>query len=194
MEDPRWKEFEMRVEASRYYLNVALQTNIFFYAITGVVLGFYLNKATNEYLVFALLLPILIATILGSVFVYAAELQLDAAIIIEEIRGELNKEKSKSKRIKIKKIPDLNLLYILLWIFGRVFFLVGIALIVTPFLNVAPFPWGSLPPLYLIIFLGLGSVVLLVGGRWTLSFARTYGRAMVEQRGSPQKIERSGRP
>jgi hypothetical protein len=193
MEDPRWKEFEMRVDAVRYYLNVALQTNIFFYAITGVVLGFYLNKATNEYLVFALLLPILIATILGSVFVYAAGLQRDAAIIIEEIRGELNKEKSKGKRIKIKEIPDLNLLYILLWIFGRVFFLVGIALIVTPFLNVAPFPWWSFPP-YLLVFSGLGSLVLVVGGLWTRSFARKRGGAMVELRGSPQKIKRSGTP
>ena len=39
MEDFRLKEFEMRVEAYRYYLNIALQTNVFFYAITGVILG-----------------------------------------------------------------------------------------------------------------------------------------------------------
>lgn len=68
MEDYRWKEFEIRVEAYRYYLNIALQTNVFFYAITGVVLGFYLNKTTNEYLVYALLLPIIIAAVLGGFF------------------------------------------------------------------------------------------------------------------------------
>lgn len=85
MEDTRWKEFEMRIEAYRYYLNIALQTNIFFYAITGVVLGFYLNRTNDRYLVYAFLLPILIAAILGSVFRYAAGLQRVAADTIEEM-------------------------------------------------------------------------------------------------------------
>ncbi len=92
MENPRWKEFEMRVEAYRYYLSIILQTNVFFYAIAGVALGFYLNQTSNEYLAYALLLPILIAAILGGIFHHAAVLQKDAAETIENIRTALNNE------------------------------------------------------------------------------------------------------
>ena len=183
MEDFRLKEFEMRVEAFRYYLNIALQTNVFFYAITGVILGFYLNKATNEYLVYALLLPILIAGILGGIFIYAADLQRKAADIIEDLRRELRNEGSDEKRVIIKDMPDLELLYILLTIFGRVFFLIGLALVVTPFLNVAPFPWWEWPPKYLTIFMFLGLGTLIGARCGTYSFAWKRHKAAKRKRG-----------
>lgn len=182
MEHAKWKEFEMRVEAYRYYLNIALQTNVFFYAITGVIVGFYLNRTTNEYLVYALLLPILIAAILGSIFHYAAGLQKEAAETIEDIRHELRSEESDDKRVVIKDIPDLELLYILLQIFGWVFLLIGAALILTPFLKAAPFPMWRLPPLYLIIFALVGAGVLLGARYGTRSFARKHHEVVERQR------------
>ncbi|HEX7314353.1 MAG TPA: hypothetical protein VF297_10545 [Pyrinomonadaceae bacterium] len=182
MADHRWKEFEMRIEACRYYLNIALQTNVFFYAITGVILGFYLNKTTNEYLVYALLLPILIASILGGIFIYAAGLQKKAADTIEDIRRELRNEKSDEKRATIKEIPDLELLYILLLIFGWVFIFIGVALIVTPFLKAAPFPMWECPPTYLIVFAVAGTAVLAIAGYGTYYFARKHDKEAKERR------------
>ena len=181
MEDYRWKEFEMRVEAHRYYLNIALQTNVFFYAIAGVVLGFYLNRTTNEYLVFALLLPILIAGVLGSIFIYAAKLQREAAKIIVDMMEELSREPSEDKKLNIKEIPDLGLLYILLHIFGLIFFLIGVALIVTPFLKAAPFPICQ-PPTHLVLFAFAGASVLIVAGYWTSSFARKHDEKIKDER------------
>jgi hypothetical protein len=182
MTDFRWKEFEMRIEAYRYYLNIALQTNVFFYAITGVILGFYLNKTTSEYLVYALLLPILIASILGGVFIYAAGLQKKAADTIEDIRRELRSEKSDDKRVAIKEIPDLELLYILLRIFGWVFITNGVALVVTPFLKAAPFPMWEWPPTYLIVFAVAGSAVIACAGFGTYYFACRHDKEAKERR------------
>jgi MFS family permease len=161
MENPRWKEFEMRVEAYRYYLSIILQTNVFFYAIAGAAIGFYLNRTSNEHLVYALLLPILIAAVLGGIFHHAAVLQKDAAETIEEIRTALNNDWKEG--LGIKEIPDLDLLYILLRIFGWIFFLVGLAIIATPSLKAYPFQSGQYPA-NLILFTAIGCLILVVGG------------------------------
>jgi len=127
----KWKEFEMRIEAYRYYINIALQVNVFFYVTTGAILGFYLNGTTeqsaNDHLELLLLLPILIAVVLGGIFTCAAMLQREAANIIKLIRSELN-----DGGLDIKEIPDIPLLNPLLVIFGCIFFLVAALLIVVP--------------------------------------------------------------
>ena len=192
MEDYRWKEFEMRVEAHRYYLNIALQTNVFFYAIAGVVLGFYLNRTAYEYLVFALLLPILIAAVLGGIFLHAANLQREAAGIIVNMMDELRAEPLEAKRLDIKDIPDLGLLYILLRIFGWIFFLIGVALLVTPFLKAAPFPIFQ-PPGHLVFFALAGVIVLIVAGYWTYSFARKHDEKIKNERNAKKRQKLSGK-
>ncbi len=182
MEDHRWKEFELRIEAYRYYINTALQTNVFFYAIAGVALGFYLNQTPNVYLAYALLLPILIAAVLGGIFLYAADTQKRAADTIEILRDELNiKRALEDKEQVIQEIPDLELLYILLKIFGWIFFFVGLALIVTPFLKAAPFQWGQCPT-NLIVFALIGNVVLIGGGRGSYCFACKHDKEAKELR------------
>ncbi len=128
-------EFKIRVETYKNYLNLALQANVFFYVTTGAVLGFYLNNTTKQspFLEFFLLLPILIGAVLGGIFIYAAKLQKKASTIIEKIRSESNE-----KGFRIAELPDINLLYLLLVIFGCIFFLVAISLIVVPhLLNIA---------------------------------------------------------
>jgi hypothetical protein len=166
MENSRWKEFEIRVEAYRYYLNIALQTNVFFYAITGAALGFYLKEENKPYLVYVLLMPILIAGVLGSIFLYAASLQEKAARSIEH----LIKEFREVENVNIKAIPDLELLYILLKIFGWIFFAVGLALIAAAFLKEAPFQMWKIPN-SLLLFGIFGILVLVFAGRITYSFA-----------------------
>ncbi|MGB8509531.1 MAG: hypothetical protein WCD76_14185 [Pyrinomonadaceae bacterium] len=196
MENARWKEFEMRVEAFRFYLNVALQTNVFFYAIAGAILGFYLNRTTNtaapvnpipgtpidpntatnnEYLVFVLLLPILIATVLGGIFNYAARLQKHAAAIIEEIREELRNDGLAEMRLRIKVIPDISLLHIILRSFGWIFYLDAVALIGVPILKEYVAHNGY--PLNLVIFVGLGGFIF--GG--VVDFMRYYTGKDVEK-------------
>ncbi|CAN5124833.1 hypothetical protein BH20ACI1_BH20ACI1_27490 [soil metagenome] len=126
-----WEEFKIRVETYKSYLNIALQANVFFYVTTGGVLAFYLSSTTKAlpFLEFLLLLPILIGAVLAGIFLHAAQLQKKASVIIEEIRKDSSK-----KGHEIAKLPDINLLYLLLRIFGCIFFLVVISLIFLPHL------------------------------------------------------------
>jgi len=127
----KWEEFKFRVEHYKYFLNIALQVNAFFYLTTGGVLGFFLKDSTQQakdnHLVFFLLLPILIGSVLGGIFLYGAELQEEAFAETEILREEL-----KDLGLKIKKLPDAQPLHFLFTIFGVIFFIVVIALILVP--------------------------------------------------------------
>jgi hypothetical protein len=155
-------EFKIRIETYKNYLNLALQANVFFYVTTGAVLGFYLDRnkglPNNTPLEYFLLLPILIGAVLGGIFIYAAKLQKKASTIIEEIRSESNE-----KGFRIAELPDINLLYLLLVIFGCIFFLVAISLIAVPhLLNTAKS--NTSEGKHLMYFTGIAGGIVIVGG------------------------------
>jgi hypothetical protein len=159
-----WEEFKIRVETYKNYLNIALQANVFFYVTAGAVLGFYLNKPSdNNPLEYFLLLPILIGAVLAGIFIYAAALQKEASIIIEKIRNE-----SDEKGLRIAELPDINLLYLLLLIFGGIFFLVAVSLIVVPHIAVSK---------DLTYFTGAG-VIVLTGGPLTYFFIKKMDKKL----------------
>lgn len=129
--DFKWEELKIRIDHYKYYLNIALQANAFFYVIAGAVLGFYL-KGPNEqsptsHLEYLLLVPILIGTVLGGLFIYGALLQSTAANSIEAIREDLN-----SSGLDIKEIPDILFLQRLLVIFGCILLFASFSLIQIP--------------------------------------------------------------
>ncbi|MGI8641689.1 MAG: hypothetical protein ACR2MG_17310 [Pyrinomonadaceae bacterium] len=129
----KWEEFKLRVEHYKYYLNIALQVNAFFYLTAGGVLGFFLKDSTQQakdnHLVFFLLLPILIGSVLGGIFLYGAELQEEAFAETKILMEELNND---GFGLKIKELPDAQPLHFLFTIFGVIFFIVVIALILVP--------------------------------------------------------------
>jgi len=128
--DFKIKEIEKRITTNQFYLSIAFQANGFFYLTTGVVLGYYLNQKDSEYLVYFLLLPILLGTVLGGIFIYGASLNKEASNIIEGLRTSLDED----DRLDVGTIPDVNLLHILLRIFGYILLLVVATLIALPFL------------------------------------------------------------
>ncbi len=132
--DFKIKEIEKRITTNQHYLNIAFQANGFFYVTTGAVLGYYLNQKDNEYFVYILLLPILLGTVLGGIFIYGASLHKEASLIIESLRNSLEED----DRLHVGRIPDINLLHILLRIFGYILFLVVATLTLIPFLIRAP--------------------------------------------------------
>lgn len=154
--DLKWKELSIRIEHYKYYLVTALQAAAFFYAITGGVLGFYLKdpeEAKKYHLEYFLLLPILMGSVLGGIFIYGAGLQERAIDSMELIREELRERLG----ISIKQLYDAHLLSILLLIFGLIFFIVVSLLFMLPFLIGTPYS------LYLMGFLGLAIAILLFG-------------------------------
>jgi hypothetical protein len=130
----KWKEIMGRVDAYRFYIKLCLEANAFFFATTGVILGFYLNQpieTSNYYLKFFLLLPILMGTVLGSICIYATRLQKEGSRNIKAVREEL----AAKHGLEIELIPDIHLLDLVLIIFGSIFFLVAALLIPVPLLK-----------------------------------------------------------
>lgn len=160
----RIDELKIRIETYRSYFNLALQINGFFYLTTGGVLVFYLKEPKEQpaggHLVYFLLLPILLGSVLGGVFFYGAKLQKASSIQIEKLRRGLNAE----TRLDIGEIPDIHLLRLLLMVFGVIFFFVTAALIGVPLLTRAE-SWDkpTIATNHLIFFTVTGSVILIAG-------------------------------
>lgn len=160
----QFDELKIRIETYRFYFNLALQINGFFYLTTGAVLAFYLKEPTEPpasgHLVYFLLLPILIGSVLGGVFIYGARLQKDSSIRIERLRRDLNA----CAGLGIRRIPDIHLLRLLLLIFGSIFFLVTAALISVPYLaEVGSRAKPGVSGVDLLIFSAPGLVILIAG-------------------------------
>lgn len=165
----KWKEYIAHIDHYRYYLTIALQCNVFFYTVTGVVLGVYLNKSNEtsqpllgSLLGFLLLLPILLGASLGGMFVYGGNLWEKAYNNIANITEALSQT-----GFDVENVPDFHLLRVFLKIFGYIFFGVGALLTLLPCLawyqtsrNVA---WYRAFPRQLFIFVSIALVFMLVG-------------------------------
>lgn len=171
------KELEIRIDSYKYYLNIALQANAFFYVITGAVLGFYLtglkDQPTNIHLKYFFLLPILIGSVLGAIFIYGSRMQWLGANSIERIRREFGR-----MGINIEEIPDLNFLHLLLQIFGTIFIAVGVSLIIVPLIGAGSFGRDKLAYVF------VASTVLVGGVTLTYSFARRRDKNLTRRRSS----------
>jgi hypothetical protein len=117
--DATWKEYELHIELYKYYLDLGLKANLFFYFITGGILGIYLQNPARRLMKFSLLLPILISLAFGGVFIHGAILWVRISDVIREIRREL----------KLKKAPDINLMSLLLFVFGTIFLVIGVSIV-----------------------------------------------------------------
>lgn len=154
--DLRWKELSFRIEHYKYYLNIALQANVFYYLTAGGVIAFYLKsleEGKERPVEYFLLLPILIGAVLGGVFIYGAELQEKAINNFDDVRDELFEKFG----LRINRFHDTHLLQILLIIFGFIFYVVVVALIFVPLLT------NHQSKIPIIFFYILGGVILLLG-------------------------------
>lgn len=117
--DKTWNEYELHIELYKYYLDMGLKANLFFYFITGGILGLYLQNPARRLMKFSLLLPILMSLAFGGVFIHGALLWMRLSDIIRSIRRDL----------KFKKAPDINILSLLLVVFGLIFLVIGVSII-----------------------------------------------------------------
>jgi cytochrome b subunit of formate dehydrogenase len=139
----KMKEYELHISLFQYYLTLGFSAVTFFYAITGGILA-YILKAGEEnpksitfkipfmerewkvpMLKLSLLLPILLSNVFGCIFIYGAYKWLTVKGSIIVLRADLG----------IKKVPDLQILLQMLFLFGGIFFFVGFILLVFFFLK-----------------------------------------------------------
>jgi hypothetical protein len=164
----KWEELKTRMDAYRSYIKLILEINGFYYATTGAVMLFYL-KQDSKYMEFFLLLPILMGTVIGGFLLYAAELQKRNQEIIENIR-----EHSECGDMNVADIPDLSLLYKLLVVFGRIFFIVAGVLILIPLAKTMIPPISCWEGIAATVFAAIGVSIVIVGRAISGSTIREY--------------------
>lgn len=118
------KDYERYISFYRYYLDLALKVNGFFYAIIGGILSIFLTKdipRENARLI-ALCIPIavLMSFAFGVLFLYGS-------ILWGRVRWGMNVIKT---QLNIERNLDVQILTLALRIFGVIFIFVGILMLV----------------------------------------------------------------
>jgi hypothetical protein len=119
----KWSEYNTYVDLYKYYLELGLKVNAFFYVVTGAILAFYLNNTGTPYIKISLLLPIAMSVILGPFFIYGAVQWGRVMENIQIIINDLNQSK-----LDVRQTPHIHLLLWLLLLFGVLFLIVGMSL------------------------------------------------------------------
>ena len=63
--DNLMKQYQMMVDIYKFHFEIVLKFIIFYYAITGAILSYYLSQPNTGFMRFALVLPIFMGLVLG---------------------------------------------------------------------------------------------------------------------------------
>ncbi|MGH7600186.1 MAG: hypothetical protein ACREOI_27845 [bacterium] len=115
-----WKQYSQLIDLYKFYLDLALKANVFFYAITGSILTFYFSNKDSELSKFSLILPIVLSLLFGAIFSYGA-------ILMKIFRDEIFNIRN---MLKLHVAPETNILITFLKASAAIFFVVAVAMIV----------------------------------------------------------------
>jgi hypothetical protein len=121
MEDSRellWRQYSMAIDLFKHYLKLAVELNVFFYAITGGVISYYFAHSAEKLIPYALLLPILMSIFFALFFLYGAYLMRYLRQEVFDIRDAL----------QLKTAPDLQVLSFFLVVSALLMVVVAIGL------------------------------------------------------------------
>lgn len=116
-----WNNYKLSIDLYRYYLQLIIKINIFYYAITGAILSYYfLHKEDNGLALYSLILPLLMSLGLAILFLYGAN---RAAITRNDIINM-------ATTLEFEAAPETRVLIFLLYVFAIIFILVFIGLFI----------------------------------------------------------------
>lgn len=72
--DLLWRQYKLHVDLYKLYLELTLKFNIFYYAVTGAFLSFYLSRTSVNVLKYSLAFPFLMSVGSAILFLYGARL------------------------------------------------------------------------------------------------------------------------
>ena len=115
-----WRQYNLLVDIYKYYLDMTLRVNLFFYGITGAILTFYFANTNIDLIQYSLLLPIAMSLGFGGLFFYGSFLLNITRDDIFDLRDQL----------ELDTAPDAMVLSLSLRVFGIIFLGVAIAMII----------------------------------------------------------------
>lgn len=114
-----WRQYELHIDLYKFYLDIALKANVFFYVITGGILTFYFAHSSERLIKYSLLLPIVLSMALGGVFIHGSKLLRVTRKDIMYTRDALG----------LRVAPDVRVLAGFLQISAIVFFVVTASMV-----------------------------------------------------------------
>jgi hypothetical protein len=115
----KWRQYALLVDLYKFYLDLFLKFNIFFYAVTGAIMSVYLTKLDQRALRFALVLPILMAVFFGLVMLFGAcRIEVSRQEIIQIIN-----------ELRLRTFPEFKVLTIVLGLGAALLFLIAAGLL-----------------------------------------------------------------
>jgi hypothetical protein len=116
--DLLWKQYSLHVDLYKFYLDLVIKVNVFYYAITGAIVSYYFQHSGDGISRFGLLLPICFSFAIGGIFLYGSAL-------ISVVRQELFLIRD---RLNLETAPEFMVLTVFLRVMGGLILCVGIAL------------------------------------------------------------------
>jgi hypothetical protein len=113
-----WKQYQQNIDLYKFYMDLLVKFNIFYYAVTGGIVSFYFSHIDIDKIGYSLLLPILMSICFSGFFIYGAYLMKYLREEVFEIGNKLN----------LKVAPDVGVLSVLLYIFSGIYFIISISL------------------------------------------------------------------
>jgi hypothetical protein len=112
-----WRQYQQNVDLYKFYMDLTIKFNVFFYAVTGAIVSFALAQHNgNELIRFSLLLPLVMSLCFAGFFVYGG-------VLMRVLRRETFAIRD---ALKLQAAPDVGILSVLLYLFAFVFLLIAI--------------------------------------------------------------------
>jgi len=112
-----WRQYSQNVDLYRFYMELVIKLNVFYYAVTGAILSYYFSHTSMESVHLSLVLPLVMSVAFAGFFIYGALLTSVLRADVFAIRDAL----------QLRAAPDLGVLSVLLYIFAVVFLIVASA-------------------------------------------------------------------
>lgn len=112
-----WRQYQQNVDLYKFYMDLTIKFNVFFYAVTGAIVSYVLAQHNgNDLVQYALVLPLIMSLCFGGFFVYGAVLMRILRRDTFAIRDAL----------QLQAAPDVGVLCVLLYVFAFVFLFIAI--------------------------------------------------------------------
>lgn len=112
-----WRQYQQNIDLYKFYMDLTIKFNVFFYAVTGAIVSFALAQHDgNDLIRFSLLLPLVMSLSFAGFFVYGG-------VLMRVLRRETFAIRD---ALQLQAAPDVGVLSVLLYLFAFVFLLIAI--------------------------------------------------------------------
>jgi hypothetical protein len=114
-----WGQYKQNVELYKFYMELIVKFNVFYYAVTGAIVSFFFASQNIPDIKYSLVLPIIMSLGFAGFFIYGA-------ILMGYLREEVFRIRD---ALGLQVAPDVGVLSVLLYIFSVIFILVAGSLV-----------------------------------------------------------------